>query len=258
MKKIIRIFTLILMFVPVFTFALSVDEISQYDIDENMSVGFDNNWYVFTRDNYIGNKDLSSLGISEDKMKSIFDANHLYVDALNKKDFSKEFFIRKVSVPSNKNMREYSDSELKSFGDSFVISLPTDEWDKYENDNDTYLHINFVDNQNGKNLYMEEYVTVYDGYAYSFGLQTTNKVLTESDKTLVKETVDTIIYKKESSSKEKTEENKDDSKKDDIKEDTEDKEKENYFVFCLIALGIICITVVTVTLIVQQNKRKQN
>ena len=48
MKKIIRIFTLILMFVPVFTFALSVDEISQYDIDENMSVGFDNNWYVFT------------------------------------------------------------------------------------------------------------------------------------------------------------------------------------------------------------------
>ena len=271
MRKIIKLFVLLLILMPVSTFALSVDKKDQYDIDENMSVGFNSDWYVFTRDNYIGNKDLSSLGISEEKMKSIFDANHLYVDALNKKaqylkpyqkkDFNKEFFIRKVSVPSDKNMRDYTDSYLKSFGDGFVSSLPTDEWDKYVNDNDTYLHINFVDTKSGKTLYMEEYVTVYDGYAYSFGLQTTGKVLTESDKKFVKDTVDEIVYKKETSTTGKKEESKDGDDKeekkdnDDKKEETEDKE--NYFIFCLIALGIICITVVTVTLIVQQNKKKQ-
>ncbi len=259
MRKIIKLFVLLIL-MPVSTFALSVDKKDQYDIDENMSVGFDSNWYVFTRDNYIGNKDLSSLGISEEKMKSIFETNNLYVDALNKKDFNKEFFIRKVSVPSDKNMRDYTDSYLKSFGDGFVSSLPTDEWDKYVNDNDTYLHINFVDTKSGKTLYMEEYVTVYDGYAYSFGLQTTGKVLTESDKKFVKDTVDEIVYKKETSTTGKKEEPKDgddkEEKKDnDKKEETEDKE--NYFIFCLIALGIICITVVTVTLIVQQNKKKQ-
>jgi len=254
MKKFIKIFVLLLVFLP--TYALA----ETYKIDEGTSINFNSEWYVFTRDNYIGNKDLSALGITEDKMKSIFDTNFLYVDALNKKDFNKEFFVRKVSFPSKKDMKDYTDVELKSFGNGFVTALPTKEWDTYKNENDTYIHLNFVDEKNGKSLYMEEYVTIYNNYVYSYGLQTTDKVITESDKKFVKETVDGIKYNNQTIEPEKKEEEKkdDDIKKQENENNENNEDKKDYLVFGIIALGIICITVIIITLIIQQNRKKQN
>ncbi|MBR4262149.1 MAG: hypothetical protein IKQ35_02150 [Bacilli bacterium] len=262
MKKVLGLFILLLAIIPVKSLALSYDEVEKYKVDENVNIGFSHEWYVFTRDNYIGNSELSSLGITEDKMKEIFDNNNIYVDALNKKDFNKEFFVRKISYPEKKNMKDYTEKELKAFGDSFVLQLPTDEWKKYENDNNTYLLINFVDTIGGKTVYMEEYITSYNGYVYSFGLQTTGKVLTESDKSFVKSTVDMLEYSADTTKKDDSK--KDDTKKDDTKKDTdeekedkEDSDKKDMLVFGVLAIGIVCVTAIIITLIVQSNKNKQ-
>ena len=248
MKRLFKVFILLFIFVPMFAYA------EMYRVDDSVSIEFNDEWYVFTRDNYIGNKDLASFNISEEKMKSLFETNYLYVDAVYKNDFKREFFVRKKAVPSTKALKDYSESELKAFGNSLVSQLPTDEWDVYKKGDNLYIKVNFADTLEGQQAYMEQYITLYDGQAYYYSIQTTGRVLTEKDKEFLKETVDNLKY---SSDKDKKEEKKETTKEE--KEETKEKndDKKDYLVFGIIAIGIICITAIIITLIIQSNK-KQN
>ena len=255
MKKIIKLLTLLFIIMPIVGYAKT------YEVDSTISIDFDNDWYVFTRNNYKGNLELTELGLTEEQMLQIFEKNHIYVDAINKKDvdykFYREFFVRRVEVLSYKDMKDYSEADLKEFGDAFVSQLPTDEYEVYKNADNTYLKIHFVDQLEGKTLYMDEYVTVYNGFAYSFGLQTTDKVMTVSDEEFVKNTVDKLTYndgnKKQENPIEETKKETDDEKKDSSKEDEELKPLD----YAVMALVIICFTVIIVTLIITIGNRKK-
>ena len=98
MKKIL--FCLILLLFP---FYVSAKEYSVKDL--KLKMDFDDNWYVFTKDNLDDNEDIEKLGLSKEYVKSSF-KNGIFLDALLK-DKSLEFvgldsFSRPTYLYNNK------------------------------------------------------------------------------------------------------------------------------------------------------------
>lgn len=226
--------------------------------NDYVTIDFDSNWYVFTRENYKNNSELSKLGVTEEKMNEIFTTNNIYLDAFTK-DFKKEFFVRKISLDSLgesgiNNIKEYSDKEFDEFAKGFITTVGAKTYDKVDFGDYRYLHTNFESTLEGKSVTIEEYVTIVSGNAYVFQLQGYNG-LTDSDKEANKQRVMNAVIKDDYKSAEvpKQEEPKQEEKKEEKKEKEEKDNDLLYYVIGGAATGAV-IGGVGVTL----SKKKKN
>lgn len=109
MKKFLFIFILL---IPLIVSAKS------YTI-KDMTVSFDNDWTVFTRDNIDNNQELKDIGLTTEYMEDLFNKNDIYIDAVifNKENPSDtiEMLYAIKSTDLERNLHKYSEKELKEF-----------------------------------------------------------------------------------------------------------------------------------------------
>ena len=105
MKKIVFI---CLLFLPLLVFAKS------YTI-KDMTVSFDSEWTVFTRDNIENNKELANVGLTTEYMEDLFKKNDIYIDAviINKQEPTNTIEMLYAIKPTelNRNLHKYSEKE---------------------------------------------------------------------------------------------------------------------------------------------------
>lgn len=259
MKKKILFLLALLFVIPCMVKAETYTADSDY-----VSIDFDNNWYVFTRENYKNNSNLSNLGVTEEKMSEIFTTNNIYLDAFTK-DYKKEFFVRKLSLSSLgesgiNNMNDYSDTEFDDFAKGFISSIGAKTYDKVVFGDYKYIHTTFESTIEGKNVSIEEYVTIVNNNCYVYQLQGYDG-LTNTDKDANKMRVMNAVIKDDSKQKEtpKEEEQKEETKEETKEEETK-KEKKNddllYYVIGGAAVGAV-IGGVGVTLSKKKNDQAQ-
>ena len=192
MKKIIYILFLITLIVFPKIIKAETYTISGTDVTITFS---DPNWYVFTRDNLIGNEQLTSLGITYEYMNEIMKEGNIYLDAalFHETDPNEniELFIRAIPLTDTVgNLHAYSEEEINSFGDSLLNSGKFN-MTSYKIYGNKYKYIEFEYTDLGYHVY--QLYTVINGKGYNFSIQKINAI-TDSEKTLMKEIIDTIEF----------------------------------------------------------------
>lgn len=191
MKKIyLSVLALLLsLFIPTKVFA----QTKNYQINNNsLSINFDTSeWYVFTRENLSGNKELEELGIEYDYLNNFMQTNKVYLDAVlfydNEEDTT-EFLIRINPNNSLNNLSNYSDEDVEEFALELAKLTSTTEYSIYKN-NYKYAYLEYKDS--GYNII--QYSTVVNGEAYSIQAQKIN-TFREEEKANIKGIVDTIKF----------------------------------------------------------------
>ena len=107
MKKVLCLLISLVLFIPVNIYGKNVD-LSEI----NLTIDFNDDWYVFTRYNLDGNKDLETLGVTKDYMENFFNENEAYIDA-SPKELGTDFILRIKPVEDMNNLSNYPDDVVK-------------------------------------------------------------------------------------------------------------------------------------------------
>ncbi len=203
MKKIIL--CLVLLLLP---FTVSAKEVEIKDF--NLKINFDDDWYVFTRENVLNNSVLEEREIDTTKLLNFYKLNDVYLDALpNSAEI--ELFILVKSTPGVNNLTNYPDKMIESD----LKQTLYDELKKYfDNINITttkvgdtkYFYMSYYDKSSKMNIL--KYYTVINAKGFNFQIQKEGE-FTDKEKEDLKNIVSSVkieidpLYKNEPSSAQK-------------------------------------------------------
>lgn len=193
MKKIKYVFLLFM--VMMFPMVTNAETYSIAETDVTITID-ELSWCVFTRDNIKDNQTLIGLGSSYEHMDNLMKKNNIYMDAVLFRDTEPnenlEFFIRVIDIEEDVgNLHTYSESEINEFGKGLMDSGRFN-MDSFKIYGDKYKYIEFEYTDLGYNIY--QFYTVINGKGYNFTIQKINEI-TESEKTLIKNIINTVEFK---------------------------------------------------------------
>ncbi len=184
MKKILFILVLLI------PFCISA---KQYTI-EDLTVSFDKEWTVFTRDNIENNYELTKRGLTTDYMEKLFNENDIYIDAVDynheKASDNIEILFGIKPTELERNLHKYNEKELKELEEEMIKGLDVSDHGIYNTGKYKYVYMVYKDN--GINVC--DYYTVINGNGYTIKLQKVNK-FTQEDLNDFKKQINTIYYK---------------------------------------------------------------
>lgn len=195
MKKIVK--SLIILLLVLIVSPVMAKEYTITDTDIKVDLD-DSKWYVFTRDNIKGNKQLKEFGITEEYMNTTMANGNIYLDSIKFKSNSEliELFVMKKPVEKVKNMSKYSDKELTKVAKDIAEKEKTTDYKIYKS---KYKYIYTKYSDSGKEIM--DYYTVVNGYGYTIKLQTDTK-FTAEEQTEMENIVNKISFKVNESLKE--------------------------------------------------------
>ncbi len=184
MKKILFI---CLLFLPLIVFAKS------YTI-KDMTVSFDRDWTVFTRDNIYNNKELTEMGLTSEYMEKLFKDNDIYIDAViyNKETPTEtiEYLFGIKPTDLERNLHKYTEKDLKELEEELIKEYKVSKHGIYNTGKYKYIYMIYKDN----GLNVVDYYTVINGYGYTIKLQKVGD-FTQEELNNLKKQVNTISYK---------------------------------------------------------------
>lgn len=184
MKKVLLL--IVMVFMPLFVFA------KEYEIDNiGVKLSINDDWYVFTRDNYINNANLAKFNIDENYMKNFFYNNKAYLDAVPS-NLSYDFIISITTENLEMtNLSNYPSSMIEKYTKDVVNGLQDAKYSIDDSGKIKYMIISFYDNNN--KLYLYRYYTVFDNKGYSFHIQKSTE-LTDEEKRGLDEIMKTVEF----------------------------------------------------------------
>jgi len=200
MKKTLRFLASLMLCCMLFS-PLTISARSYTVSGTDMTLEFDESlWYVFTRDNLQGNPELAELGLDYDMFYSNMLDQDIYTDACLFYDDGDyiELLVIVGKDDNYVNLSNYSDSRAMVMGKATFGSFAKDDnLEIYENDY-KYIVIEYFD----ANVYLCQYLTIINGYAYSFQFQSPY-AFTDEKREIAREVMDDVTFAVDASMKEK-------------------------------------------------------
>lgn len=185
MKKVLCLLISLVLFIPVNIYGKNVDlrEI-------NLTIDFNDDWYVFTRYNLDGNKDLETLGVTKDYMENFFNENEAYIDA-SPKELGTDFILRIKSVEDMNNLSNYPDDVVKEVAKEVGKLVSSTDYKIYNSGKNKYAVIKYYDDASKYNILT--YYTVVNAQGYTFQIQKQSDI-TQTDETNMKTIMDSATF----------------------------------------------------------------
>lgn len=185
MKKVLCLLISLVLFIPVNIYGKNVDlrEI-------NLTIDFNDDWYVFTRYNLDGNKDLETLGVTKDYMENFFNENEAYIDA-SPKELGTDFILRIKSVEDMNNLSNYPDDVVKEVAKEVSKLVSSEDYKVYNNGKTKYAIVRYYDETSKYNVLA--YYTVVNAQGYTFQIQKQSDI-TQTDETNMKTIMDSATF----------------------------------------------------------------
>lgn len=185
MKKVLCLLISLVLFIPVNIYGKNVDlrEI-------NLTIDFNDDWYVFTRYNLDGNKDLETLGVTKDYMENFFNENEAYIDA-SPKELGTDFILRIKSVEDMNNLSNYPDDVVKEVAKEVSKLVSSEDYKVYNNGKTKYAIVRYYDETSKYNVLA--YYTVVNAQGYTFQMQKQSDI-TQTDETNMKTIMDSATF----------------------------------------------------------------
>ena len=185
MKKILCILIGFMLFIPISIYGKTVD-LSEV----NLSIDFNDDWYVFTRHNLDGNKDLETLGVTKDYMENFFNENEAYIDA-SPKELGTDFILRIKPVEDMNNLSNYPDDVVKEVAKEISKLVSSEDYKVYNNGKTKYAVVKYYDEASKYNILT--YYTVVNAQGYTFQIQKQSDI-TQTDETNMKTIMDSATF----------------------------------------------------------------
>ena len=185
MKKVLCLLISLVLYIPVNIYGKNVDlrEI-------NLTIDFNDDWYVFTRYNLDGNKDLETLGVTKDYMENFFNENEAYIDA-SPKELGTDFILRIKSVEDMNNLSNYPDDVVKEVAKEVGKLVSSTDYKIYNSGKNKYAVIKYYDEASKYNILT--YYTVVNAQGYTFQIQKQSDI-TQTDETNMKTIMDSATF----------------------------------------------------------------
>lgn len=185
MKKVLCLLISLVLFIPVNIYGKNVDlrEI-------NLTIDFNDNWYVFTRYNLDGNKDLETIGVTKDYMENFFNENEAYIDA-SPKELGTDFILRIKPVEDMNNLSNYPDDVVKEVAKEISKLVSSEDYKVYNNGKIKYAVVKYYDEASKYNILT--YYTVVNAQGYTFQIQKQSDI-TQTDETNMKTIMDSATF----------------------------------------------------------------
>lgn len=185
MKKVLCLLISLVLFIPVNIYGKNVDlrEI-------NLTIDFNDDWYVFTRYNLDGNKDLETLGVTKDYMENFFNENEAYIDA-SPKELGTDFILRIKSVEDMNNLSNYPDDVVKEVAKEVGKLVSSTDYKIYNSGKNKYAIVRYYDETSKYNVLA--YYTVVNAQGYTFQIQKQSDI-TQTDETNMKTIMDSATF----------------------------------------------------------------
>lgn len=185
MKKVLCLLISLVLFIPVNIYGKNVDlrEI-------NLTIDFNDDWYVFTRYNLDGNKDLETLGVTKDYMENFFNENEAYIDA-SPKELGTDFILRIKSVEDMNNLSNYPDDVVKEVAKEVGKLVSSTDYKIYNSGKNKYAIVRYYDETSKYNVLA--YYTVVNAQGYTFQMQKQSDI-TQTDETNMKTIMDSATF----------------------------------------------------------------
>lgn len=185
MKKVLCLLISLVLFIPVNIYGKNVDlkEI-------NLTIDFNDDWYVFTRYNLDGNKDLETLGVTKDYMENFFNENEAYIDA-SPKELGTDFILRIKSVEDMNNLSNYPDDIVKEVAKEVGKLVSSTDYKIYNSGKNKYAIVRYYDDTSKYNVLA--YYTVVNAQGYTFQIQKQSDI-TQTDETNMKTIMDSATF----------------------------------------------------------------
>ncbi len=181
MKKILCLLISLVLFIPVNIYGKTID-LSEI----NLTIDFNDDWYVFTRYNLEGNKDLETLGVTKDYMEKFFNENEAYIDA-SPKELGADFILRIKTVEEMNNLSNYPDDMVNEVAKEVGKLVSSTDYKIYNSGKNKYAVVKYYDEASKYNILT--YYTVVNAQGYTFQIQKQSDI-TQTDETNMK----TIMY----------------------------------------------------------------
>ena len=177
MKKILCILIGFMLFIPISIYGKTVD------LNEvNLSIDFNDDWYVFTRYNLDNNKELESLGLTKEYMENFFNENEAYIDA-SPKELGTDFILRIKPVEDMNNLSNYPDNIVKEVAKEISKLVSSEDYKIYNSGKIKYAVVKYYDEASKYNILT--YYTVVNAQGYTFQIQKQSDI-TQTDETNMK------------------------------------------------------------------------
>lgn len=185
MKKVLCLLISLVLFIPVNIYGKNVD-LSEI----NLTIDFNDDWYVFTRYNLDGNKDLETLGVTKDYMENFFNENEAYIDA-SPKELGTDFILRIKSVEDMNNLSNYPDDVVKEVAKEISKLVSSTDYKIYNSGKNKYAVVKYYDEASKYNILT--YYTVVNAQGYTFQIQKQSDI-TQTDETNMKTIMDSATF----------------------------------------------------------------
>lgn len=185
MKKVLCLLISLVLFIPVNIYGKTVD-LSEV----NLTIDFNDDWYVFTRYNLDGNKDLETLGVTKDYMENFFNENEAYIDA-SPKELGTDFILRIKSVEDMNNLSNYPDDIVKEVAKEVGKLVSSTDYKIYNSGKNKYAIVRYYDETSKYNVLA--YYTVVNAQGYTFQIQKQSDI-TQTDETNMKTIMDSATF----------------------------------------------------------------
>ena len=185
MKKILCILIGFMLFIPISIYGKTVD-LSEV----NLSIDFNDDWYVFTRYNLDNNKELESLGLTKEYMENFFNENEAYIDA-SPKELGTDFILRIKPVEDMNNLSNYPDNIVKEVAKEISKLVSSEDYKVYNSGKNKYAVVKYYDEASKYNILT--YYTVVNAQGYTFQIQKQSDI-TQTDETNMKTIMDSATF----------------------------------------------------------------
>ena len=185
MKKVLCLLISLVLFIPVNIYGKNVD-LSEI----NLTIDFNDDWYVFTRYNLDGNKDLETLGVTKAYMENFFNENEAYIDA-SPKELGTDFILRIKPVEDMNNLSNYPDDVVKEVAKEISKLVSSEDYKVYNNGKTKYAIVRYYDETSKYNVLA--YYTVVNAQGYTFQIQKQSDI-TQTDETNMKTIMDSATF----------------------------------------------------------------
>ena len=185
MKKVLCLLISLVLFIPVNIYGKNVD-LSEI----NLTIDFNDDWYVFPRYNLDGNKDLETLGVTKDYMENFFNENEAYIDA-SPKELGTDFILRIKPVEDMNNLSNYPDDVVKEVAKEISKIVSSEDYKVYNSGKNKYAVVKYYDEASKYNILT--YYTVVNAQGYTFQIQKQSDI-TQTDETNMKTIMDSATF----------------------------------------------------------------
>ena len=185
MKKVLCLLISLVLFIPVNIYGKNVD-LSEI----NLTIDFNDDWYVFTRYNLDNNKELESLGLTKEYMENFFNENEAYIDA-SPKELGTDFILRIKPVEDMNNLSNYPDDVVKEVAKEISKLVSSTDYKIYNSGKNKYAVVKYYDEASKYNILT--YYTVVNAQGYTFQIQKQSDI-TQTDETNMKTIMDSATF----------------------------------------------------------------